>query len=435
VVGWRNGNLKKAAVLVGLVLGVGAVAFAAAPLSGSWSLSMKTQVQTFSIVAMESVLSVNYELVPWTFSSTAIADCEGLSNVYFDVGGPLGGLAIRSIMDFDAPRARFRTWLASAVTSIAGVNLYSTFMLDDTTPTQTASAGTGLTLGGWYRGDPVSVWFQSRFNMTDSSTNLYKYGYEWLLDHFIFRVCDSWQKPSGYLDVQTGGCSLAWSGFDVFLEMPFACFTVLTELGVSCSGFESLLFEVNDIDTGLTWLDLKWVDLFFTLDTKSVTMVFDLSIADSDCITPYMVLGGGGNRVTDISLKALKYAHTWDGITFKAGHLFDEDGWAEYLNHTFYEWGWTWDGELSYLAPCKVPRNYDEYFGVLIDGDACCGESYHASLFSWFDTGSETAGIFDWVETRVDIRTGLSANVAVTVGVSVTTSGIQWFKTGFDIVW
>ena len=348
----------------------------------------------------------------------------------------MGGFALRSILDFDAEEAQLRTWLASGVTAIGGVNLYATFMLDNVGTAQNASMGSGLTLGGWGRAGDLSIWAQTRFNMADSSSNLYKYGYEWLLDHFIFEVCDTWQKPSAYLDVQASGFTARWTGADVLLEMPFTRFTALAAVGISCdNGFDSVLFELNDIDLGLDWLDLKWLDVFFTVDSKSVAMVFDLSVAETACITPYLALEGGGHEISGFSLKALKLAYSWDGVTFKAGHLFDENGWSEYLNYEFYEWGWTWGGELSYLAPCKVPSNYDEYFGLVLDGESCCGGGSNTSLFAWFDTGSEVGGIFDWVETRASVRYGVSANLDVSFAMSLTNGGIEWLKTGLGLSW
>ena len=434
--GGQRGETMKALVLGCLVLMVGAAASSAAPISGAWSFWIRMDTDPFSIVDLESVLEVDYSLDTWTYSSTTVADLDGLDNVYFDVSGPLGGFALRSILDFDAEEAQFRAWLASGVTAIGGVNLYATFMMDNVGTAQVPSIGTGLTLGGWKYGDASSVWFQTRFNMTDSSTNLYKYGYEWLLDHFIFLVCESWQKPSGYLDVQTSGCTLEWSGADVFVETPFTCVTLLTGLSLSCvSGLDSVLFELSDIDLGLDWLKLEWVDVFFTVSTKSVNTVFDLSLAETVCVTPYMVLEGSGDEITGLSLKALKLAYTWNGVTFKAGELLDEDGWSEYLNGDFYEWGWTWDGGLSYLAPCKVPENYDEYFGLLIDGDSCCGGSFEASIFSWFDTGSSAAGIFDWVETRAALWVGVGHNTELSFSMSVANSGAHWIQIGGGVIW
>ena len=246
----QGGDMRKALMLGCLILICGAVATTAAPLSGAWSFGMQTEVDPFAIVSLGSVLDVDYIVSNMTFSSTVIADLEGLDSVFYDVSGPLGGFALRSILDFDAEEAQFRAWLASAVTAISGVNLYATLMLDNVGTTQTPSMGSGLTLGGWGRAGDLSIWGQTRFNMTDSSINVYKYGYKWLLDHFIFQVCDTWQNPSGYLDVQTSCCTLAWTGADVLVEMPFSCFTLLTSLSISCSGFDSVLFSLNDIDLG-----------------------------------------------------------------------------------------------------------------------------------------------------------------------------------------
>jgi hypothetical protein len=365
-----------------------------------------------------------------------VATLDGLDNVYFEAAGPLGGFALRSILDFDAEVAKLRAWIASGVTAIGGVNLYATFMLDDVGTVQTPALGAGLTVGGWGRVGDVSAWFQTRFNMTDSSANFYQYGYQWLLDHFIFQVCDTWQKPSGYLDVQTSGCTLAWSGADIFVEMPFTCLTLLTSLSVSCSeGLDSLLFEFTGISLGLDWLKLTWLDVFFTVDSKTLNVVFDVSLAEVACVTPYFVLEGGGPQITGLSLKALKLAYSYNGVTVKAGELFDEDGWSEYLNHQFRNWGWSWDGELTYLTPCKVPDNYDEYFGLIVDGESCCGASYDVSVFSWFDSGSTTAGVFDWVETRVALRIGLTTSTDFEFSMSLTSAGVNWFRIGGTTVW
>jgi len=426
----------KRVLAVGILIAItGVLAVTAAPLSGSWSFSIQSDLNPFSITAIESVFQVDYSIGTWTWASTAIIDLAGLDNVYFDVKGVLGGFALRSITDFDAAEAQFQAWVASGVTAIAGVNLYALFMLDNVGSTQTPSMGSGLTLGGWAQVGDLSIWGQTRFNMNDTSGNIYKYGYGWLLDHFIFKVCDTWQKPSGYIDVQTAGCTASWTGADVYLEMPFACFDLLTQLSLSCTGFDHVLFEINDIDLGLTWLNLKWVDVLFTTTSKSVNTVFDITLGDTACITPYLALEGAGTEITGFSLKALKLSYTWDNATFKAGGLFDEDGWYPYLNYlgTRY-YGWTWDGELATLPSCVVTEGYDEYFGLLVTGDSCCGGAYKFTTFAWFDTGNST-GLFDWAETRVKLSVGVASNTTINFDISVTQGRASWFRLGTGIVW
>jgi len=346
--------MSKVLAIVVLLVAFSALA-AASPLSGSWSFSLQADVQTFSITAGRSTLTVDYSIGGWTISSATIAGLGGLEDLFFDAEGVLGGFALRSISAFDAADARFKAWLASGVTAIGGVNMYALFLLEElaTVP----SIASGLTLGGWADAGPFSVWGQTRFNMNDTSVNIYKYGYDWLLDHFIFKVCDVWQIPSGYIYVQTSGCTTCWSGADIYVETPFGCADILAELSVSRAGFDYLLFEVNDVDTGLSWLDLKWVDLLFTTVSKSMNLVFDIDVGETTCFTPYFALEGGETRITGFSLKALKLSYRWDNVTFKAGDLFDEGGWEQHLNYAYYLYGWTWDGELSYLAFCKAARN------------------------------------------------------------------------------
>ena len=80
------------------------------------------------------------------------------------------------------------------------------------------------------------------------------------------------------------------------------------------------------------------------------------------------------------------------------------------------------------MSSCKVPGHCDEYSGLLIDGDSCCGESFEASIFSWFDTGSSAAGIFNWVETRAALWLGLGHHTEMSFSMSATNSGVDWIQ-------
>ena len=437
-----RGLLVLAALLIGVA---GVLGASAAPLSGSWSFSIESDVSPFAIDALrlESVIALDYSLNAWTWGSTAVVGNDGLDNVYFDVRGPLGGIALRSILDFDAASAQFRTWLASGMTSISGVSLYGMLMVDNVGTVQTPSMGSGLTLGGWGSAGELSIGAQMQFNMSDTSGFIYKYGYAWLLDHFIFNACDEWYLPSGYIDVQTSGCTAAWTGADVYLEMPFSCFDLLAHLSLSCAnGFDSILFEINDLDLGLPWFGVRWIDLLFEVDSKTVNTVFDVTVGETACITPYLALEGTGAHIEGLSLKALKFAYTSNGVTLKAGELFDTDGW--YLYQNYYDpstrvLGWSWDGELTTMSNCLATAGvekgvYNEYLGLIVDGDACCGGAYSLSVFTWFDAGG-SPGLFDWAETRVNLSAGIGSNVTISLGISATTAGMHWIRAGFLAQW
>jgi hypothetical protein len=431
----QGGVVKRTLAVVFVMMVAATVVAVAGPLSGLWSTSIQFDLQTFSMIA-ESEVVINYSFSGCTMTMAALMDEHGIDNVFFDTSGVLGGFALRSILDFNASAAQFRSMLTSVETAIGGINLYGIFMLDNVGTTQTPSMGSGFTLGGWDTIGDVTFWGQAQFNMDSTAGLIYKYGYAWLVDHFIYEVCDYWQKPSGYIDVQDSNCNLCWSGADLLIDIPYECFDLLAQMSFSrLNGFDQLLLEFSNIDLGLGFVQLKWMDITFTTTSKTFNTVFDLSIGDTVCIMPYIALEGVGTELQGFSLKALKLEYSWEGITFKAGHMFDTDGWYPYLNYlgTRY-YGWTWDGELATLPICAVPSTHDEYFGLEIDGDSCCGGSYDMSVYSWFDTG-DSDGLFDWIETRAELDVGIGSNVTLSFGLSVTQTGADWIEFGTEVLW
>lgn len=421
------------------VLVLAGVCALGATLTGSWSFTTTWDLTPFSIDAMETVLSLGYVENGTVAMITALADLDGLENVYFDASKTLGPFALRSILDFNANPPRFRTWLVSGATAIAGANFYFLGMLDDVNPSGAPNIGGGFTVGGWTSNASFSVWIEARFNMMDTLSYIYRYGYRWLLDHFIFQQCDEWYKPPlGYIDVQTGGTTMSFSGLSIYLETPFICCgNLLTQLSFTKDGFESILFELTDLELELEWFQIKWIDVMFTTTSKTVNVVFDAPLVADTCFTTYFALEGPltGFGIEGVGLKAFTLACSWNGITLKAGHMFDEDGWYPYLNYLGTRvYGWTWDGELATVPACAVTSGYDEFVGIRVDGEACCGGSYIFSAFAWFDTGN-SSGLFDWVETRIGLQVGLGPNTDVAVGLSVKTTGVSWVRFGFTMRW
>ena len=443
--------MRKTFVVMGMMMAAFGLVAAAGPLSGSWEFSMEFEdtkvyqtsnatnsVNVLKVTSFDSVLAVDYTKCGWTFGSTAIFDKYDFENVFFEAEGTPSGFMFRSILDFVVQTGPvFRTWLNTVRFTIGGLTLYGIAMVDNVQTPPNLAVGRGMLLGGSGTVGDCSFEAQAQFNMNDSSYNFYIYGYDYILDHFVFSRCGTWYKPSGYLDVQSAACSLCWTGLDIYVEYPFACFDLATMLSFSCTdGFDQVKFEIDDISLGIPWLSLAWIEIMFTPQAKIVNADFSLVVGEFVCFTPYLALEGTGTLINGISLKALLVDYSWNGIVFKAGDLFDEDGWRPYLTYPGYdlEYGWTWDGKLSYYPECKVPDGYDEFFGVQIDGDSCCGGNFDASMFSWFDTGNSTA-IFDWKETRVDLEVGIGSNTVLATSVRLDNNGLRWLKLGCKFFW
>ena len=227
-------------------------------------------------------------------------------------------------------------------------------------------------------------------------------------------------------------------GATVYIEMPLTCFDLLIATGFTKSdGFSYALFELSNVSLDLGGLPftIKWVDVMFTVTSKSVNVVFDVSLADTACIKPFFALEGAGTEIQGIALKALLLECELERVTITSGHMFDADGWYPYLNYLSTRvYGWTWDGGLATTPAGAVTEGYDEFIGILVDGAACCGGSYLFSAFAWFDTGN-TSGIFDWAESRINLQVGVGSYADFSFGLSVTTSGVNWVRLGSTIRW
>ncbi len=87
-----------------------------------------------------------------------------------------------------------------------------------------------------------------------------------------------------------------------------------------------------------------------------------------------------------------------------------------------------------------VPSEYDEFIGLIYEGDSCCGEQFQMSAFVWCDDYQHNAGdpipaeLFDIVEFDLDLSFSLSQNMVIRLGLESTKANpIEEFLFGFDV--
>jgi hypothetical protein len=410
----------------------------------------------------DSTLTLDYTTCGWTFSSTAIFEKHFFSNLFFEAEGSVGAFGFYGVLDFNPQTPSFKYMLGAVDVSIAGVTFYGIGMIyngnwNNALP---PDSGIGAIVGGYGVAGDCSVWVEAQFNMGGILWAVHLFGYDWVIDHVTWYdsgvYCTGWEKPTSWLFglVQTD-CCLCWSGLDIYVEYPFACFDLLTTLAFGCTtGFESVCFKIDDICLGIDWLILDDLDICFTVQTKSVCAQFELVLADCICFTPYLSLamhGQEGNNafIDGIVLNALTVEYDMgQGVTFMAGTLFNrvwgDTGIAKW-DHDPPEtgdcdsdstWGWTAAGALSEYAACWVDyepdmemSRYDEYFAILVDGDACCGGAFSVSVFNWFDD-NQVGAFMDWVDTRAAISVGIGSNTTISSSFSLTAGGLNWVIMG-----
>jgi hypothetical protein len=431
--------MKKALVLSLLVLGLGAAVYAG-PLTGSWATNFRfNATPALSLVNFESILQVDYTVGGWVLGANAIFNATAFDNLYFEADGQLGAFRFSSMLDFEPQTPSFMAWTNAAALSLAGVDVFALFMVDNLGTADAPIIGSGATVGLVGSAGDIKWTIITAFNMPVNGYYWWAYGYDWMIARDAYQsscgMFGAWYKPSGTpWTVQTQGCCVCWSGTSIYVDFPFTCLTVTAYADFTCTtGFSAMGLWFTGIETGLGWLTIEEIDIDFTVDSKSVTTYFGLSFGDWGCVRPYFTLTGGDNEITGIQLNALFLSYSFNGVTFKAGEIFEDKwyGWA--LNGTEYDYGFSKTGGLTYS--CVYNDDYDEYFGVEIDGDSCCGGSFKVGIYNFFDIDIAGTALFDWAETLASVSLGIGSNTTLYFGVSYLSAGLNWFDVGIKFVW
>ena len=446
--------MKKALVISMLVVaGLGLAAFAG-PLSGSWCIYTGfAQFQPMEMAYFESDLTLDYTTCGWTFSSTAIVAKHGFANLYFEGQGSVGAFGFYGVLDFIPQTPSFRFMAGAANLSIAGMTAYAIGVVSNGNAGTVlpASNGIGWNVGAFGVAGACSVWIEAQFNLDATIGDIYSDGYDYVVGELLSIDSCTFEKGPGYDVVQTDCCA-CWSGLDVYVEYPFACLDLTTKVSFSCElGFDSVCFELDDICVGLDWLILDDLNICFELQTKSVCGQFELVLSDCVCITPYVslrmgdafetdadgVVIGTQRFITGISLDALTIDYDMgQGVTFKAGTFFARVWGDTGITKTYDVYGdwcdsndlhcWASDGSITDDEDCAIDCAYDEYFAVLIDGDACCGGAFSVSVFTWFDDDltPADASFMDWVATTASLSIGLGSNTTLGFDIGLDNGGL-----------
>jgi len=427
--------MKRALVFGLLVVGVGAAALAS-------SLAGYTEVcarfDKTDLIVFDTVVDLDYTVSSFTFGATAIFDLGAFDNLFFTAAGTLGAFELRSMLDFEPQTPTFMAWANAARISIGGATLFGVFVLDNLAMPPTSNLGVGATLGMYGTVGNVTLTATTMFNMYDFTAMYHVYGYDWIVSLDAYRVCGEWYTPSfaPYM-AAVNGCDLAWSGASIFADFPFTCLCGTAYAHVSCSGFGGFGFDISGIDTGIPWLTIRALSIGFGVTSKLVSIYWELAYDDFFCVTPFFSLEGDQWNspwsVEGITLNALILAYSHNGVTVKAGEIFD-DTWYSFLMSAPMPWGFTLSGGLALGGMaffewdgCIYNLDYDEFFGIWIDGASCCGGAYEIGVISFFDT-TQTTAPFDWAETVADFEIGIGTNVSIGFSLSVKADGLQWFQ-------
>jgi len=425
--------MKKALVLsLAVVLGLGVASFAQT-FDGSWSTDVVFGLNPLDVASLTSILDTNYSISGWTFGFNTFISDAGLFDLNLDIGGAMGAFTFASFVDFDPTVPSFTDWENVVRVSIAGVDLFGAFALQQFAD---LTYGSGFAIGGHAVAGSVEVYAQADFNLTGGfDYYVYDegfYGWDYLTGWATFYDCSGPFAPftngnwgSGAWFVQTNSCVATWSGVSFWVFAPLACLDVTVNTSFNCSGWGGVTFYLNNIDLGAGWFQLDDFNITFTPTTKSISTDFTLTFGKAVCVTPYFDLVQPNNyQVTGVTLRALLLKFAYNGVTLKAGELFE----------TSYYAGFTKAGALSRYAGCIVPTA-DEFVGIFYSSDACCGGALDASFLTFFDAGSQLTGIFDYILMVANVEIGIGSNFSVRTGMEVSPAGLDALSLGFTLSW
>lgn len=418
-------------------------------------------------------LDVDYTFGGVTLGATAIIDRAEPEYVLFDAWGLLGALWFTSYLEFGGPASGlpmgFDLFAMIGGVTLGGVDFWGAWLIDSphrrgyVLPAATGGVlGMRAVLGGawvyatadlgaslYYPASPFGCiaadWpFAESYDMWVPPAG----GDEecWVFDSaerfpFALRVCDDWYVgwPVDVYSAQS--CSVSVTRLWVEAEVPMPCGDVDVQLEITDAGLAYCAIWLGDCSAlDLPWLDLDYVGLMFEPDSARVFPGLRLVVADDVCFQPLFATHLGGFVIDSINLVALTCQMTSGGVTLRAGTnldpldyslLFDRHG-NVYPMYRF---------DPDVVCPpmfCYAMEGYDEYLGLVLDGEGCCGSQFWLSVFNWFDGGDDypdgnAAGIFDWEETVLEARIGISSNATMTGGMTVENEGVDWIRLGVEV--
>ncbi len=446
-------------------------------------------VPDIDIADFDADLDIDYALADVTLGATTIIDHGELEYVLFDAWGTLGALWFTSYLQFGGPEngnpIDYEMFATIAGLSIGGVDTFGIFAIDRRIIDPPLDDESDDPRFGWAFGAAGAIgecrlMIEARFQLSILHTSLYtsegshvlggrvlastmwpgaegtchfyRYG-----DRFPFAIkfCDDWwvgpdMRVEEYI---LQPCVPCFSHIDLFIDVPLWCVDTLVWAYYSYNEYTDETFfrvqlELYDLGLGIPFLELDTLGIVLEPEFKEVSLEWELLVGDAVCIEPWFALAYGDTDLTfdGIQLRGLRLEYAHNGVTFKAGTLFDVPD--DLDSYSFDRYG-NRDPEAfpwSYCAArrCETMDGYDEYVGLIIDGETCCGGGFGLSIFTWFDIDDDgvpwdagdpywEAGIFGWEELRIEGYLDIGANLALTGSMSILNEGLNWIQFGVDV--
>jgi len=337
-------------------------------------------VTTIPVIGINSVLTVDYSVSGWSFTSVTTLDETGWLGQSFDVTGALGAFVLGSTLVFDPASVLFESWEVTSGVAIVGVTFDATFALvpGDTMLEIVAGGKAGL----------VTVTIDMTF------------GSAYLDDDGVWQADDE-------------VCDFDWAGVDITVAFPFSCANITSKISFDCDGFNYVNFVVKGIAIpNLPWVKLN-ATLKFTVLEKTLVFTPVFNFGATACFDLYIAQEKSGN----LTLGDFYF----DGIGLKAAF-----GGVEFYGLSF--WG-------THATKPLILGDYWEMYQIKTTDDGCCGP-FGFTVQVFFEKGG--LQLFDVAEIaasmEIQIATQFTFSTGIAIDLSMDPAFTEW-TIGFLVEW
>ncbi|MFC2106041.1 hypothetical protein ACFLS0_04755 [Candidatus Bipolaricaulota bacterium] len=398
-------------------------------------------------------IGIEYGIADWAFGT--FLDLEDDYNHWFgypyewdvlafSAVGSLGATEVYSLLQFESfgdtlsASDMWQDWDTVLRTKIAGVEMWAILSLLARTEAEELFSGAGSAFGLHGQAGALEVWTEVQFNLYSVV--------DWIFANWFDEVL---RKNQAYYLIEVldwTSCAMDFSFADVYATFPFLCTDVRAWIGFDDDGFYAFELWVEDLETGIDWLQIDYVDLQYETDGKYLMMELEVSLDAATCIKPYVSLVQDNPfSVSGIRIEALELSYQIGDATIVfselmyRGELYLPN---YYLGidariHPWPSWWWEWWDPTSYFmipSQCTDPMfAAEEAIGLEIGGTGCCAP-FLLGIYSFFDIDL-TDVLFDWMGLRVLFKDGLTSKLSWSIESWLMHDGLEWIEFGFSYSW
>lgn len=361
----------------------------------------------------------------------------------FSAAGSLGATEVYSLLQFESfgdPLNASDMWqdLDTVLrTEIAGVEMWAILSLLAWTEDEETLSGAGSAFGLHGQAGVAEVWAEIQFNLDSVVDWIFANGFDEVLrknqTYYLIEVLD-WTS-----------CIMEFSFADVYVTFPFLCTDLGTWIGFDPDGFYAFELWAEDLETGIDWLQIDYVDLEYWINGKDLDIMLEVSLGDAACIKPYVSLVQDNPfSVSGIQIDALELFYQIGDATIVLSELLYRGELYlpnYYLGidariHPLPLWWWEEAPTSRFLLPsqCAYPiLGAEEAIGLEIGGAGCCAP-FLFGIYSFFDIDL-TGVLFDWMGLRVLFKDELTSKLSWSFESLLMHDGLEWIEFGFSYKW